>query len=90
MSLLGTLEETNPNYPLPEVTKGLDFEDLEKNEASYDDDDESVGNKSDQEVILDDAQLTFTSPIVYGFSLSDKCWRKHYYILMLSLILTFC
>lgn len=59
--------------------KDLDFEDLETNEASYEDDyeEEYDVTKSDQEVVLDDTQLTFTSPIVYGFSLSDKRWREY-------------
>ena len=71
------MEEINPNYTLPDVTKGLDFEDLEKAEVLYEDEDEgeNIGGTRTEEV-PNDEQLTFTSPIVYGFSFSDKRWRK--------------
>ena len=71
------MEEINPNYTLPDVTKGLDFQDLEKAEVLYEDEDGGVniGGIRTEEV-PNDEQLTFTSPIVYGFSFSDKRWRK--------------
>lgn len=69
-----TLEQTNPNYPLPQVTKGLDFQDL-KND--YDDDDELDVKNSDQDVLLNDTLLTFTSSVVYGFCLTEKRWREY-------------
>ena len=39
------------------------------------DGDENIGGTRTEEV-PNDEQLTFTSPIVYGFSFSDKRWRK--------------
>ena len=71
------MEEINPNYTLPDVTKGLDFQDLEKAEVLYEDEDEgeNIGGTRTEEV-PNDEQLTFTSPIVYGFSFSDKRWRE--------------
>ena len=71
------MEEINPNYTLPDVTKGLDFQDLEKAEVLYEDEDGGVniGGIRTEEV-PNDEQLAFTSPIVYGFSFSDKRWRE--------------
>lgn len=63
----------DPNFPLPNVTKSLDFELIQKSSAIYSD---TPANKDGKEVSLNETQLTFTSPVVYGFSLADKRWGK--------------
>lgn len=72
----------NPNFPLPKVTKSLDFELIKKSSALYSD---TPADKDKKEISLNETQLTFTSPVVYGFSLSDKRWRKLFNHLVLSL-----
>lgn len=76
------MEEVNPNIPLPKVTKSLDFELIKKNSALYSD---TLANKDGREISLNETQLTFTSPVVYGFSLADKRWRERINHLVLSL-----
>lgn len=77
-----------PNYEFPIVNKTLTGDDVDKHQYVFEgpeDAQESNGAseesnspepaKANRDVLSDD-DLTLTSPIVYGFSLADKLWRK--------------
>ncbi|KAH7106087.1 P-loop containing nucleoside triphosphate hydrolase protein [Auriculariales sp. MPI-PUGE-AT-0066] len=64
---IGSFKKINPNYPLPSVKGSGDDENLHS--------DEDVDANS-REIELTDEQLLVASPIIYGFSLSDKLWLE--------------
>ena len=74
---LGTFADTAPNYPrFPYVTKTLDGKEIDKharrNGVSLE------GQSAPGPRPLTDEELLLTTPIVYGFSLTDKHWSTSY------------
>ena len=71
-ALAETFADTVPNYPmLPRVTKNLAGQDIDRH-AQRANATVVVDATLDRE--LTDDELLLTSPIVYGFSFSDKQW----------------
>ncbi|KAH7100152.1 P-loop containing nucleoside triphosphate hydrolase protein [Auriculariales sp. MPI-PUGE-AT-0066] len=73
---IGSFRQVNPNYDLPTIRNSGNGN---NNSDSDDSDAESTDDGSVQEEFgdaLTDTQLLLTSPIVYGFSLSDKLWLE--------------
>ncbi|CAL1706451.1 unnamed protein product [Somion occarium] len=71
-----TFSETVPNYEkFPIVTKTLSNVDIDRHVLRL-----STGTSQQEEIVeakdLTDEQLMLTTPILYGFSLSDKIWLE--------------
>lgn len=69
-----TFVDTAPNYPrFPQVTKTLSGQDIDRHALR----DGAIAEESLESRELTEEELTLTSPIVYGFSLSDKYWCEY-------------
>lgn len=62
--------EAIPNSCLPSVVRNLDGEDIDTNMDAYANDDGLVPELTEDELMM-------ASPLVYGFSLANKKWRKY-------------
>ena len=64
------------------MNKTLTGDDIDKHQRVYDESDDvretldSSGSENTERDELSGDNLALTSPIVYGFSLADKLWRK--------------
>lgn len=68
-----TFVDTAPNYPrFPQVTKTLSGQDIDRHALR----DGAIAEESLDSRELTEEELILTSPIVYGFSLSDKYWLE--------------
>ncbi|OBZ76351.1 ATPase family AAA domain-containing protein 3B [Grifola frondosa] len=78
----GNFVRLNPNYDVPvpkndmATAQGNAYQQLEEPVPSVVPTLEVGGKKQEDETPLMDDELIFTSPIVYGFSLSDKLWLE--------------
>jgi hypothetical protein len=68
---LGTYRNTNPNHPTPDIQV---FADSASEDECFDIEPTKV--ESSNEETLSDDQLLLATPLLYGFSLSDKYWRE--------------
>ena len=68
-----TFADTVPNYPmLPRVSKNLAGQDIDRHAQR------SQARLAEADMReLTDEELLLTSPIVYGFSFSDKQWCEY-------------
>jgi len=74
--LAGSFKKINPNYQLPTVrgAEGANSCDDDYYCPASDDEAEERDTTELEDTLSDD-QLLLASPILYGFSLSDKLWR---------------
>ena len=72
-----TFADTVPNYPmLPRVTKTLSRQDIDRHAKRAGATDTSAADPDARP--LTDEELLLTSPIVYGFSFTDKEFCEYY------------
>ena len=68
-----TFKRINLNYPIPPLKDNVsneNHEDDQLNEAAVDTEDPVVAER------LSERDLVLATPVIYGFSLTDKMWRK--------------
>lgn len=70
-----TFSKTLPNYRLPVVSKALTGEDIDKHPRKFGASHTAVDNADKHpDIELSEQELQLASPVVYGFSLTEKLW----------------
>lgn len=83
-----TFSQMNPNYELPEVNKSMDGSSFEKLKTNFNNKVKKPEDRTNTE--LDDDYALLSSPVLYGFSLSDKLWCMSIILHFTSMPLTTC